>query len=148
MTKTLYDMDFDAWTQAQVAALRARDWAALDIEHLAEEIEDLRKSERKAVRSHLRMVLSHLLKWTYQPQERDRRGSGWRASIDNGRVLVQDFLEDSPSVRPDPFELAAWAYPRARQDAAQQSGLPLATFPETCPWPLEQVLDPVFLPEA
>lgn len=148
MLNTLYDTDFDARTQAQVAALRAKDWAALDINHLAEEIEDLRKGERKAVRSHLRIVLSHLLKWTYQPQERDRRGSGCRASIDNGRVLIQDFLEDSPSVQSELPALAAWAYPRARRDAAQQTGLPLATFPETCSWPLEQVLDPLFFPEA
>jgi hypothetical protein len=42
-----YDTDFYAWAQAQAAALRAKDWAALDLEHLAEEVEELRKTERR-----------------------------------------------------------------------------------------------------
>jgi hypothetical protein len=61
MTKASYDTDCYAWAQAQ--ALREKEWTALDIEHLAEEVEDLRKTERRAVRSQLRLILSHLLKW-------------------------------------------------------------------------------------
>jgi hypothetical protein len=41
-----------------------------------------------------------------------------------------------------------WAYPRARRDAAKETGLPLATFPETCPWALAQVLEADVWPEA
>jgi Domain of unknown function DUF29 len=41
MSKSLYDTDFSSWTQTQAEALRAKDWAALDVEHLAKEIEDL-----------------------------------------------------------------------------------------------------------
>jgi hypothetical protein len=51
MTAPLYDTDFHAWAQAQAAALRPKDWAALDVDHLAEEIEEVCRSERKAVRS-------------------------------------------------------------------------------------------------
>ena len=71
----LYDTDFYAWAQQQAAALRATDWAALDVEHLAEEVEDLRKTERRAVRSQLRLILSHLLKWAYQPARRSEPGA-------------------------------------------------------------------------
>jgi len=49
MTTPTYETDFYAWAQAQAEALWAKDWAALDVEHLAEEVEDLRKTERKAV---------------------------------------------------------------------------------------------------
>jgi hypothetical protein len=140
-----YDTDFYAWAQQQAQALRAKDWAALDLDHLAEEVEDLRKTERRAVRSQLRLILSHLLKWVYQPA---RRGESWRGTIANGRVLVQEDLEDLPSLAPELETLAAWAYPRARRDAAKDTGLPLATFPEVCPWPLAQVLDENFWPEA
>jgi len=38
--------------------LRAKDWAALDVEHLAAEVDDLRKTERRAVRSQLRLILA------------------------------------------------------------------------------------------
>lgn len=41
MTETSYDHDFFAWTQAQAAALRVKDWDQLDLENLAEEIESL-----------------------------------------------------------------------------------------------------------
>ena len=92
-----YDTDFYAWAQQQAEALRAKDWAALDIEHLAEQVEDLRKTERRAVRSQLRLILSHLLKWRYQPV---KRTDSWRSTIANGRVLVQEDLEDLPSLAP------------------------------------------------
>src|SRR4030095_1565337 len=83
MTTPSYDTDFYAWAQQQAEAWRAKDWAALDIEHLAEEVEDLRKTERRAVRSQLRLILSHLLKWRYQPL---KRTDSWRSTIANGRV--------------------------------------------------------------
>jgi hypothetical protein len=145
MTTPTYETDFYAWAQQQAQALRAKDWAALDVDHLAEEVEDLRKTERRGVRSQLRLILSHLLKWRYQP---DKRTDSWRSTIANGRVLVQEDLEDIPSLAPELETLAAWAYPRARRDAAQETDLPLATFPEACPWTIAQVLNEDFWPEA
>jgi len=145
MTTPDYDTDFYAWAQQQAEALRAKDWAALDVEHLAAEVDDLRKTERRAVRSQLRLILSHLLKWVYQPA---RCSESWRSTIANGRVLVQEDLEDLPSLAPELEALAAWAYPRARRDAAQETDLPLTTFPDVCPWPVEQVLAADFWPEA
>jgi hypothetical protein len=133
MTKPTYESDFYAWARAQAEALRAKAWEQLDVEHLAEEVEDLRKTERWAVRSQLRLILSHLLKWAYQPQ---RRTDSWRTTIANGRVLVQEDLEDNPSLARELPELFAWAYPRARRDAAKDTELALATFPEVCPWTL------------
>jgi Domain of unknown function DUF29 len=145
MTAPDYETDFYAWAQAQAAALRAKDWAALDVAHLVEEVEELRKTERRAVRSQLRLILSHLLKWRHQP---DKRTESWRSTIANGRVLVQEDLEDLPRLTPELDELAAWAYPRARRDATRETGLPLATFPEVCPWAMAQVLADDFWPEA
>jgi hypothetical protein len=139
-----YDTDFYAWAEAQAAALRAKDWAALDLDHLAEEIESLGNEQRHAVRSHLRVLLWHLLKWAYQP---GHRGSSWRTSILNARAEIADRLEDNPSLQPRVPALLASAYPRARRLASAETGLPLATFPEACPWPVEQVLDADFWPE-
>jgi hypothetical protein len=70
MTTPDYETNFDAWAAQQAAALRAKDWAALDLEHLAEEVEDLRKVERHAICSRLHLAVSHLLKWRYQPERR------------------------------------------------------------------------------
>jgi hypothetical protein len=145
MTIPTYDTDFYQWTQIQAAAIRAKDWPALDLEHLAEEIESLGNEQRHAVRSHLRVLLWHGLKWAYQP---DHRGTSWRISILNARTEIVDRLEDYPSLRPRVPALLASAYPRARHLAAAETGLPLAAFPETCPWTVEQILDDDFWPEV
>ena len=147
MTKTTYDTDFYAWTQAQAAALRAKKWLALDVDNLAEEIESLGRSDRRAITHQLERLLLHLLKWVYQPDQRARRGRGWRGSVRQARTAIADLLEESPSLRDYPAQRVALAYQRARQQSAIQTGLPLATFPETCPWSSAQLLDEDFWPE-
>jgi hypothetical protein len=148
MPATHYDTDFDAWAQDQAAALRAKDWTALDIDHLAEEIENLRKSERKAVRSHLGLLWLHLLKWVYQSEARDRYGASWQATISYTRAFIEQSLEDSLSLQPELSRLAEEAYPWAWRRAAKETRLPLATFPEEAPWSLDQLQDDDFLPEG
>jgi hypothetical protein len=144
---TRYDTDFDAWLAQQIDALRARDWNQVDAEHLAEEIAEVRKSERRAVRSHLRNLLSHLLKWAYQPEERERNGASWQTTVRNARVLIGEALEESNTLAHELPELLAHAYRLARQDAAEDTGLPLATFPLTCRWTVQGLLARGFWPE-
>jgi hypothetical protein len=115
-----YDTDFYQWTQAQAAHLRAKEWPALDIDHLAEEIESLGARDRRALRSYLMRLSQHLLKWRYQPQ---RRGESWQQSIDNARLQIELIVEDSQSLRDFLPEAFAWAYPRARREAAKETRL-------------------------
>jgi hypothetical protein len=138
-----YDRDFYAWTLSQAEALRAKDWQALDMEHLAEEVEDLGKRDRRALQSHLRLLLLHLLKVSHQRQRR----LSWLRSIRNAREAIELVLGDSPSLRRELPDFLAWAYPKARRAAAEEAELPLATFPERCPWTLDQLQDDDFLPE-
>jgi hypothetical protein len=145
MTEAGYDRDFYAWTQAQAAAIRAKDVAALDIEHVAEAIETLGMNEKRAISRQLQRLLAHLLKWRYQPTHRT---PSWRRTIRQARDAIADVLEGSHSLRTYPSQRVPLAYRRARRDAADDTGLPLATFPEACPWPLAQVLDEDFWPEA
>jgi hypothetical protein len=144
MTTPDYDTDFYTWTQAQAASLRAKDWAALDMANLAEEIESLGNEQAHAVESHLVIVLTHLLKWCYQPQRRSR---GWRTSERVGRQQIARRLRRNPGLRPDLPTLLTAAYADARKRAMDDTSLSLATFPETCPWTVEQVLNEEFLPE-
>lgn len=60
----LYERDYLAWTEVQASALRARKGGenALDYDNLAEEIEDLGKSEQRACESQIENILEHLLK--------------------------------------------------------------------------------------
>jgi hypothetical protein len=148
MTHTSYDTDFYRWTQAQAEALRAKDWPALDVSNLAEEIESLGKRDRRPVQSYLVVLLQHLLKWAYQPDERKRRGAGWPDSIEEACRQIELILHDSPSLRRQLPDFLAWAYPHARRKAARETRMSLATFPEACPWTPDQLQDEDFLPEG
>jgi Domain of unknown function DUF29 len=144
MTKTGYEQDFYAWLMEQAAHMRAKKWRALDIDNIAEELEALGREQRHALRSHLRILLIHLLKWAYQPE---RRTESWRHSIGNARAEIDGRLEMSPSLRRELSDVVAWAYQRARHAAANETGILLETFPETCPWDLGRLQDDDFLPE-
>ena len=66
-----YEDDFYAWTRHQAEVLRSMPVSdnRFDREHVAEEIEDLGKSERDAVRSQIRRIIEHLLKLAYSPAD-------------------------------------------------------------------------------
>jgi hypothetical protein len=142
---SLYDTDFYAWTQAQAGALATKQWHALDLEHLVEEIADLGHEQRHAVSSQLCRLLQHLLKWRYHPTH---RSPSWRRSIRQARHAIARRLEQSPSLRQVVPSLLGGEYRRARRDAQDETGLPLATFPESCPWSVDQLLDEDFWPDA
>ena len=71
-----------------------------------------------------------------------------RRSIRQAHDAIADVIEDSHSLHDYPAQRVPLAYRRARRDATEDTGLPLGTFPEACPWPLAQVLDEDFFPEA
>lgn len=83
--RNLYEEDVVAWAETQAALLRARRFEALDIEHLAEEIEDVGKSERRELASRMAVLVAHLLQWQYQPV---RHGSGWARAIKEQRKAI------------------------------------------------------------
>jgi hypothetical protein len=95
----LYEDDFYAWTQHQAALLRAMPVTdnRFDRKHVAEEIEDLGKSERDAVRSQIRRIIEHLLKLAYSPAEQPR--IAWMETIDDAREALSDKM--SPTLRGD-----------------------------------------------
>jgi hypothetical protein len=140
-----YERDFYAWTQDQSRMLRELRPNSIDWENLAEEIETLGRSQRSEIRSRLTVVLTHLLKWAYQPGQRNNR---WRASIIEARRGILRQLRDSPSLKRYPAEVLADEYEVARLYAAGETGLDLELFPETCPFTIEQILDPDFYPDA
>jgi hypothetical protein len=142
---THYEHDFFAWTREQADSLRARDWSRIDIEHLVEEIEGMGRSEKRALESRLAVLLQHLLKWGMQAE---RRGASWQLTIDIQRDAINDLLHDNPSLQPGLEDVIAHAYAKAKRYAATETGLPLARFPDACPWACATVLSSDFLPES
>lgn len=138
-----YEQDFYGWLTSNAELLRQGHLTEIDAQHIAEELEDMGKSERRAIEGYLRVLILHLLKWQHQPS---LRGPSWQQSIDNARDEIERRLLDSPSLRPRLDELIAARYANVRKNAMRETGLPLNAFPETCPFSIAQLLDEDFWP--
>ena len=136
MTPATYETDFYLWTQQQADLLRQGTVSALDTVHLIDELEDMGASNRRALGSYLELILLHLLKWQLQPE---KRSASWTESINKGRNAIERLLEESPSLVPQLATKAIAEYRRARRGASKETGLPLTTFPEACPFTVEQI---------
>jgi len=119
-----------------------------DRENVAEEIEDLGRNTREAVRSQVRRILVHLLKLAYSPASDPRRG--WRGLIIDARTELADRL--SPTLRQDLSTSLDKVYAAARKrvasdllDYGEQEATVL--LPTTCPYTLDQILDEDWYPE-
>jgi len=137
----LYDHDFYAWVQEQAALLKARQFDALDLDNLIEEVESIARQERHLLWHRFRTLLTHLVAWWGEIPERCIR---WEGVIADQRQQIQDILADSPSLAPLALEELVEAWESVRKRSADQWYN--AAFPETCPWTLEQVLDEDFWP--
>jgi hypothetical protein len=144
----LYDRDFFEWTQYNAALLREGRLDEVDVEHLAEQVEDLAMPFRQELKDRLEILLQHLLKWQFLYEWRDSGDHCWRATIDLQRLEVEDLLKDMPSLRETIEEDWYPAYRRAVSRAALESARPDDCFPASCPYTLEEILDKSFFPES
>jgi len=141
---TSYEKDVVTWANEQASLLRTGQLSAIDIEHIAEEIEDVGRSQQRELASRITVLLTHLLKWAYQPE---RRSKSWTRTISVQRKDVAYVLAEAPSLRTK-FNDTAWldiVWSKAIVAAIDETGLDLSI--DDCPWTIEQVLDANFFPE-
>lgn len=138
-----YETDFYAWANAQAALLRAGQFGEADVANIAEELESMGRSEKRQLVHRLTVLLTHLLKWQYQPE---RRGASWQATIRIQRIAITKLVADNPSLKSRMCEAIGDAYVEAVITAALETGLAEATFPATCLWPTEAIMDEAFWP--
>ena len=140
-----HETDFYLWTQDQAALLRAlpRSSNRLDIENLAEEIEDMGRAEIKEISSLLRQTLAHLIKISI-----DRESPSIAHWVSEASGFQSDaVLASSPGLRqrldlPKIWKLAK----RNAGDSLSEYGIVVPPLPEQCPLTLEQLLDADFSP--
>ena len=142
---TPYDADYARWCAEQGALLRENRLDRLDRENLAEEIESLGRSLEDEIESRLGVLIAHLLKWKFQPSG---RSNSWKATIAEQRTRIARRLKKSPSLKGHPASVLNEEYEIGRLSAWGETGLPEETFPTTCPFTIEQVLDLNWLPDA
>ncbi|NJO16903.1 MAG: DUF29 domain-containing protein [Thioploca sp.] len=146
-----YDRDFDAWIQQHITLLKQGRVNEIDIEHLIEELEDMGKSNRRELVNRLIPLIAHLLKWEYQyNQLQDRWGSftggSWKGTITEQRTKITLLFKQNPSLKSKLQDAVLEAYPNALDIAVDETGLPKSTFPKSCSYTIEQLLDRKFYP--
>jgi hypothetical protein len=140
---TAYQTDIVAWANEQAALLRSGEFSAIDIEHIAEEIEDVGKSEQRELSNRMALLLSHLLKWQFQPSY---RGASWEKTIKAQRKEIEYSLKETPSLKVK-FADSDWldvVWAKAVAQAVSETGLDV--FPEECPWTIDQIMGVDFFP--
>jgi hypothetical protein len=133
--------DYYAWIIETAKAIREGRFEHIDWDKVAEELEDMGRSERRELRNRLALLLAHLLKWFYQPEERTR---SWFLTIKEQRKEILYILEDSPSLKQELKELIPKAYEKALLIAQRETGLEEKAFPPECPWSIEEILNESF----
>lgn len=143
MANTRYEKDVLAWSREQAELLRAGRWSDLDIEHIADEIDDVGKSEQRELANRMAVLLAHLLKWRFQS---DRQGASWKRTIDEQRRAIARRLRKTPSLKAS-LEDADWlddAWGDAVVKAIAETGRD--DLPEHCLWSVPAILDESFYP--
>jgi len=134
---SLYKQDFYQWTIEQANLMRSGALSQLDIENLIEEVESMGRSEKRELEHRLTVLITHLLKWDYQPE---RRGRSWENTIRIQRIDIRKLLQSSPGLKNHFEEAIASAYEKAVILATDETGLSESAFPKTCPYTIEQIM--------
>lgn len=133
----LYNRDYYEWTVHNAELLRAGRADEADLQHIAEELEDMGKREKRALRSRLSLLISHLLKWHFQPERRTR---SWEATIRFERRQIEKLLAEMPSLKEFLAENLEETYRDGVVLAVADTGLPEDDFPSRCQFNLDQLL--------
>jgi Domain of unknown function DUF29 len=133
MQTNLYESDFYAWTSEQAKLLQLRKLDDLDFENLIEEITSLGKQQRQELRNRLGILIGHLLKWHYQPENQSK---SWRVTIRGQRREIKYLLSQSPSLKSYLDE--------AIDLVVQETPLDDRDLPKECPYSVEQIFDDNF----
>jgi hypothetical protein len=137
--RSLYDEDFYAWTQEQAELLRRGGAGAngLDVELVAEEIEDLGKGELHACQSLCEHIIEHLLKLEYSGLAEPARHS--QREIVEWRLQLEEKLTRSIAAKMDLKERYRHALRLLRSFEDDAPGL-MQRVPAECPYSLDQIV--------
>lgn len=132
----LYVEDETAWLEESAELIRAGRARELDLANLEEFLDSMARRDRREVRSRLRVLLTHVLKWLCQPE---KRTSGWRATVQAQRFELEGLLESktlhnhAEAILGDVFETAV-------EIAMAETQLTRTAFPTACPFTVDALL--------
>jgi hypothetical protein len=141
----LYEEDFAAWLDAQVAALRERRFVDLDLDNLIEEVESIRRAELRSVEHHTRVVIAQLLQLAHSTLGDPRRS--WKSTAMSHRHHLEMIL--TPTLRVELEARLEEVHTRGRKLAAtvlETEGTPQDWLPRKCAYTLAEILDDDWYP--
>ena len=138
---TRYEDDLYTWVQEQVALLRAGHTDEIDADNIAGELRDVGTSEYRTLESALVLILTHMLKWDFQPARRSRSRDN---TIATQRLRYGKTLSENPGLTSRREEALEDAYAVARNEASSDTNLPRRVFPEACPYGWADILERAF----
>lgn len=142
-----YEGDFAAWAFEQAAALERRDWDALDVPNLVEEVESMGKQQQADLTNHLAVLLAHLLKWQHQPALRSLHGRSWNLTVVEQRKQIAILMRRNRSLKSYVAEAMTDGYDIGRVQAARESDVAVGEFPATCPYTFERAMSADWMPD-
>jgi hypothetical protein len=143
-TSINYQQDFYGWLLESADLLRKKQFSELDIEHIAEELEGMARSDKRQLINRLAVLLAHLLKWQFQPAFRSK---SWQRTIKEQRKRITLLLQDSPSLKHELDTKVQDAYEIAILSAANETNLDEDIFPSSCEYDIEEILNAEFYPD-
>jgi hypothetical protein len=144
--KTLYETDFNQWIEETVKKLQNKDFEAIDLENLIEEVATLGRSEKREIDSLLMRIFEYLLKLAYWESERANNEKHWKAEIYNFRKQLKKAIRNSPSLKPYLLKIFDETYKDICGSMALRLGVPLSTFSVAPIGTPEQILDDDWFP--
>ncbi|REJ48703.1 MAG: DUF29 domain-containing protein [Microcystis flos-aquae DF17] len=141
--KTLYEIDDSLWLEETIELLKAKNFEALDLENLLEELEDLGNEKKFRVAGFLQQIIRHCLLLQFWTSEREYNQAHWRSEIINFKDELNTYL--TTNLRNYLEHNLATIYEKALRYLRQKTDNKV-NFPDTCPYSLEELLAPNWLP--
>lgn len=141
---TAYKQDIVAWANEQASLVRLGRFDLLDLEHIADEIEDVGKSEQRELVNRMVVLMAHLLKWQCQPE---RRSTSWTLTIKEQRKAILRRLKKTPSLNSELGE-PEWlddVWSDVLTMTTKETGI--GELPDSCPWSITNALSVNWLPD-
>ncbi|MBD2290499.1 DUF29 domain-containing protein [Microcystis wesenbergii FACHB-1317] len=141
--KTLYEIDDSLWLEETIELLKNKRYEDLDLENLIEELEDLGNEKKFRVASFLQQIIRHCLLLQFWTREREYNQAHWQAEIVSFKDKLKRYLTTNlrKYLEQEFDNIYEDAVRYVRQKTDNQ-----VNFPDTCPYSLEELLDPNWLP--
>lgn len=143
--KNLYELDYLAWYETTIEQLKNNQLKELDLETLTEVLENLVRDTKKSGESYLKQIIIHLLLIEYWDSEKINHRH-WASEIDNFRGELE--IDLTTNLRKYLGKKLETIYQKAVKNVCLKTGLKKTTFPNNCPYTLEQLLDDNWFPDT